>query len=148
MIKFSKLTDYAVVILAAMQNSDEMVLSASTLSQRANLPEPTVSKVLKRLVKAEIVASSRGINGGYSLFKKATTITVYDIAQAIEGDLILAACVNDNDETCAIADTCAVNGRWNMVNNAVKDALQSVTLYDMTPPNPFLSEDDFAEKPL
>ncbi|MGH1398922.1 MAG: SUF system Fe-S cluster assembly regulator [Alphaproteobacteria bacterium] len=148
MIKFSKLTDYAVVILTTLQNSDEALLSASTLSQRTSLPEPTVSKALKLLAKGSIITSLRGANGGYSLARTSKEITVYEIACAMEGDIALAACVDDHDGCCDIADSCALNGRWNSVNNAVKDALQSVTLYDMTPPNPFLTDADFEEMPL
>lgn len=138
MIKFSKLTDYAVVVLTTLHNSDEFLLSASALSTRTLIPEPTVSKVLKLLVKAGLVQSMRGTNGGYKMNKSVENITISDIAIAIEGPVSLTACVDDNDEECSLANSCSVNGRWNTVNTAVKNALESVTLKDMIAPNMFL----------
>ena len=140
MIKFSKLTDYAVVILSTLQNSDKNLLSASTIALRSRLPEPTVSKVLKLLVRADIITSLRGSNGGYALQKSSNSITVYDIAAAIEGPVSLTACVDDSENACDLAHSCAVNGRWDGVNEAVKNALKSVTIANMITPNPFLDD--------
>ena len=67
MIKLSKMTDYAVVILAEMATRDGQLLSAAGLASHTRLPEPTVSKILKLLTKNMIISSKRGINGGYSL---------------------------------------------------------------------------------
>ena len=66
MIKITKMTDYAVVVLVALA-ATETLSSVSSLAQSTRLAEPTISKVLKALVRAEIVISVRGSNGGYSL---------------------------------------------------------------------------------
>ena len=134
MIKFSKLTDYAVVILTTLQQSDEATLSASGIAARTSLPEPTVAKVLKLLVKADLVKSLRGANGGYMLDKTINQITIANVATAIEGNVALTSCVDHGDDACGYAQSCPVNGRWNIVNHAVHSALESVTLADMMAP--------------
>jgi FeS assembly SUF system regulator len=143
MIKFSKLTDYAVVVLSALYQSDEGLVSAVALANRTRLPEPTVSKVLKLLVKAELVTSTRGANGGYKLAHVADKITIQAIAEAIEGPVALTACVTEHEHECSISGTCPVNGRWNKVNDAVKEALQSVTLLDMAASETFLNTNNY-----
>lgn len=132
MIKLSKLTDYAVVILAQMAQERGGLLSASTLSERAALPEPTVSKILKLLGKAGIIESARGASGGYRLDKSAENVPVTAIITAMEGPIALTACVDDSEESCALQGVCAMNGRWSPVNRALRAALENVTLADMT----------------
>lgn len=132
MIKLSKLTDYAVVVLAQMAQDKGALLSASALSERAGLPEPTVSKILKLLGKAGIIESARGVSGGYRLDKSAKNVPVTAIIGAIDGPIALTACVEDSHESCALQGVCAMNGRWNPVNKALRAALDNVTLADMT----------------
>lgn len=134
MIKLSRLTDYAVVILAAMAQKDGELFSASNLSESTSLPEPTVSKVLKMLTRGDVITSTRGVNGGYALNGKPDKIMVKDIITAMEGPIALTSCVKGSQESCAIEELCILHGRWNVVNAAINTALENVTLADMMPP--------------
>lgn len=133
MMKLSKLTDYAVVILADMAGRGGALVSASSLSASTALPEPTVSKILKLLVKGGIIASMRGINGGYRLNDSPQTIRVSAIIAAMEGPISLTACVEGGSEGCAREGVCQLRGRWTVVNTAIRTALENVTLADMLP---------------
>lgn len=135
MIRLSKLSDYAIVILSALAQSGAATMSASVLAQQTKLPEPTVAKVLKLLNKDNIIASIRGASGGYTLQRKVDEITLYDVLKAIEGPMALAACVEGSTDSCSYAGSCPVNGRWNMVNHAMRTALQSISLNDMIAPH-------------
>ena len=135
MIKLSRLTDYAVVILAAMARRDDDMTSASSLSAATSLPEPTVSKVLKMLAKDGIITSSRGANGGYALNRPPEQVMISDVIAAIEGPIALTACVEGSHESCAIEKSCMLRGRWNVVNAAIQTALDNVTLADMLRPD-------------
>ena len=132
MIKLSRLTDYAVVILAEMAKDKGVPVSAAALSERTNLPEPTVAKILKLLAKGGILTSTRGVNGGYVLTHGSRELKVTQIIEAMEGPISLTACVAGSDEECALESMCALNGRWNPVNKVMKAALNNVTLADMT----------------
>lgn len=133
MIKLSKLTDYAVVLLTAMARRDALA-SASSLSQETGLPEPTVSKILKLLSKHDVISSVRGVNGGYGLREETAKITVGDIITAIEGPIALTSCVQGSDTTCSMEGSCHLKGRWDTVNMAIVAALEGVTLADMMRP--------------
>lgn len=132
MIKLSKLTDYAVVVLAEMARDQGALLSASVLAARTGVGEPTVSKILKLLAKNNVLVSARGVSGGYRLDKAASELPVTAIIAAMEGPIALTACVEDSDDSCALSGVCAMNGRWNPVNRALQSALSGVTLADMT----------------
>lgn len=133
MIKLSRLSDYAVVVLETMSRvSGAEPMSASQIALESFLPEPTVAKVLKLMANGGLVSSQRGVNGGYTLCHEPASITVYTIITSIEGRLGLTACVEGADEGgCSLHHTCAMQGRWDLVNHAVQRAFESITLADM-----------------
>lgn len=134
MIKVSKMADYAVVILSAMARADGALMTSTAIAQASNLPEPTVAKILKLAAGAQILESIRGANGGYRLVKTPSEITVADIVAAVDGPIALTACVDGGEGSCDYQAQCAVRGRWDGVNRAMKQALASVTLADMALP--------------
>jgi len=131
MIKLSKMTDYAVVILAEMATSKGQLMSASGLSNNTKLPEPTVAKILKLLAKQDIITSKRGINGGYSLNKTPDEINMAAVITALDGPIALTACVEQSAECCSFEDNCKMKGQWNPVNIAMQKALEDVSLMQM-----------------
>jgi FeS assembly SUF system regulator len=132
MIKLSRLTDYAVVIMAELTKCKKnQLLSASALSDRTGIPEPTVSKILKILVKNGLIISTRGINGGYQLKGTAKDLQITSVIEAIEGPILLTSCVSGSESDCALESQCSLKGRWTPVNVAIKSALSSLTLADL-----------------
>lgn len=135
MIRLSKLTDYAVAILARLSMSDEgKVASCAALSGMTGVPEPTVAKILKILTRAGFVVSTRGIHGGYRLDRPASELTVADIITAMDGPIAVTACVEGGANDCALESKCPVRGNWDKVNRAVRAALEEVTLADIAVP--------------
>lgn len=130
MIKISKMTDYAVLVLVEMSRDEER-LSASSLSERVRLPEPTVSKILKTLAQAGLIRSVRGANGGYALPHAASGMRLSSIIEAMEGPIALTACVDGSHDKCSIEASCPIKGRWDPVNATIRAALENVTLAEM-----------------
>lgn len=136
MIKVSKMADYAVVILGALEGEGPDLANAGAIALKTRLPEPTVAKVLKMLAKETIVESVRGANGGYRLARKPADITIAEIINAIDGPVALAACVEGAEGCCDLHAYCLVKGRWDDVNHAIRAALENITLAEMTGPRP------------
>jgi FeS assembly SUF system regulator len=109
------------------------VLSVGQLAQESRVPQPTVAKLLKQLAQAGIVVSQRGPAGGYALARAAEAITVADVIAALEGPISLTACVDGAEGHCEVERLCPMRGNWDRVNRAIRAALESVTLADMTP---------------
>lgn len=130
MFKVNKLTDYAMVVLMDVACADAH-RSAHQVADRTGLPLPTVAKLMKNLSKAGLVSSQRGAQGGYALGRSQESITVADVIQAVEGPIALTACADTSDEQCGMERVCPVQGKWNRVNSAVRDALSKVTLAEM-----------------
>jgi FeS assembly SUF system regulator len=136
MLRVTKLTDYATVVLTALAAQPDRVLSAAGLAEQAGLETPTVSKLLKPLAQAGIVEAFRGANGGYRLARAAADISLIEIVEAIEGPLAMTEC-SIHAGACGIEHSCNVRGNWRRINDVVADALRGVTLAQMlAPPAP------------
>jgi FeS assembly SUF system regulator len=135
MLRLSKLTDYAVVVLIRLaegpRSGGEAIQTSPGIAAVTGVPEPTVAKVLKALAASSMVASLRGARGGYRLLKPLTAISVADVIAAIDGPIALTACVDGQQGQCDVESMCAVKGRWDLVNDAIFQALSSITLADM-----------------
>jgi FeS assembly SUF system regulator len=136
MLKLSKLTDYAVVVLVQLGEGPCLQTSGG-IAAATGVPEPTVAKVLKIMTAAGLVGSQRGARGGYRLARPLNAIPVLDVIKAIEGPIALAACVEHSIVICESSPLCPVKGRWDAVNKAILDALSALTLADMPQPAPF-----------
>src|ERR1700752_3871221 len=107
MLRISRLTDYATVLLAALADEPARVQTATALAEQTHIAAPTVSKLLKQLPRAGLVTSTRGLHGGYQLSRPATQISAAAILDALEGPVALTDCsaVHGN---CGIEATCRV----------------------------------------
>ena len=130
MLRLSKLTDYAVVVLVRLSHEDRLTTSPA-LAQSTGVPEPTVAKVLKALCADGLVASQRGARGGYRLARPLAAIPVARVITAIDGPISLTACVDGATGGCEAQSTCPIRGRWDPVNDAIRTALTSITLDQM-----------------
>lgn len=131
MIKMSKLADYAFVILTRMVAREAASWAASDLAEKTGLPGPTVAKIMKMLAKSQIVTAQRGALGGYRLSRPANQINVATVIRAIDGPIALTECVDEGEPDCAVQNFCPMHGGWDLVNRAVVNALEGVTLAEM-----------------
>ena len=133
MIRIARLTDYGIVLLTHFPRDGRSIVNARDLAAEANLPLPTVSKILKALSKAGLLVSHRGVAGGYSLARPPDQITVAEIIGALEGPIAMTDCAGDAHGLCTLEPCCPTQDNWRKINAAVRRALQGLTLADMTP---------------
>ncbi len=144
MLRISRLTDYATVVMTCLAASPNDVLSTAEIAECTRLEVPTVSKLLKQLGRAGLVQSFRGVNGGYRLARPATDINLAEIVEALEGPLGMTECSVAAGQ-CDFESHCSVRGNWQRINRAVDGALKAMSLADMlqpvntqTPPTPMM----------
>ncbi len=127
MLRISKLTDYATVILAALAEQPERLRTAVALAEQTHIAAPTVSKLLKQLQRAGLVTSARGLHGGYHLARPASQISAAAILDALEGPVALTDC-SAGHGNCGIESTCRVGKVWQRLNLAIRRSLYEVSL--------------------
>lgn len=114
----ASLAIHAVVLIAG---SDKLVnvskIAAATESSKNHL-----AKVMQRLVKSNLVSSTRGPAGGFVLKKAPEDISIYDIYCAVEGPIELQACPLDRP-ICPF-EKCIMGGVIHKLTNDFKRYLQ------------------------
>jgi FeS assembly SUF system regulator len=132
MLRISKLTDYAILIMVELSRSGE-TLSAQALAERVHVETPTASKVLKLLSGSGLLESFRGPAGGYRVIRDSAEISVAEVIAAIEGPIAMTECSVEAG-LCSQEDSCGLRGNWQRISLAVANALQGVTLAEMSAP--------------
>jgi FeS assembly SUF system regulator len=127
MLRISRLTDYATVLLAALAGEPQLVQTAASLAEQTHIAAPTVSKLLKQLQRAGLVTSTRGLRGGYQLARPAAQISAAAILDALEGPVALTDCAAGQGN-CEIEESCRVGRVWQRLNLAIRRALYEVSL--------------------
>src|SRR5690348_18151914 len=124
MLRISRLTDYATVLLASLASEPQRVQTAASLAEQTRIAAPTVSKLLKQLQRAGLVTSTRGLHGGYQLARPASQISAAQILDALEGLLAVADCAAGHGH-CDIERTSNVSHVWQRLNLAIRRSLYS-----------------------
>jgi FeS assembly SUF system regulator len=132
MLRISKLTDYAILVMVELTRDGEM-LSAHTLAERVGVEVPTASKVLKLLAGSGLLDSYRGASGGYKVNRPAEEISVAEVIAAIEGPVAMTEC-SEEEGLCSQEANCELRGNWQRISLAVNEALMSVSLAEMSAP--------------
>jgi Rrf2 family iron-sulfur cluster assembly transcriptional regulator len=142
MLRISKLTDYAIVLLSVLGTQDKPYsrgegftkYSVEYLVTQTQLPITTIRKVMKYLVDAKFVLAHRGIKGGYQLALSLTKISLLDVVQTIEGKIKLTECATEDSE-CEISNKCLLSGSWHGMNDLLVNFFKNINLHQLNSPN-------------
>jgi FeS assembly SUF system regulator len=129
-LRISKLTDYATVILAALARDAAALRTTADVARTCHLATPTASKLLKQLQRAGLVESTRGLHGGYRLARPARQISAAAILDALEGPLALTECATSHSR-CDLQASCSVGGNWQRINQAIRASLHEISLAEL-----------------
>ena len=124
-MKYTKATNYALHIVAYMVRQEGREnLSLQPLANHLELSPTYLSKILTQLVKADLIQSAPGVNGGYSLRKKKEDITFLEVTQAIEGSGSIFTCNSGLEE-------CQLQKVMREAENRLETYLQEKTIYEV-----------------
>ena len=145
MLKLSKKVDYGLILLSGMAKHKQ-ASSARDMAESFNLPLPMVANILKALTASEILASTRGAQGGYVLNREAERISLADVVESLEGPVYLVDCVDEADD-CKLSDCCPNHSHIQAVQLKFHEFLRELTLSELmgVPKRPIILENDANE---
>ena len=112
------------------RSPEETPHTARSLAKETKLPLPTVGKLLRQLSEHRLLSSHRGVNGGYNLAREARSISVAEIILALEGPVgVTEGSVVKG--LCNMERSCAIMSNSQIIGDALRDALEHVTLADL-----------------
>lgn len=118
----------AMIDLALRQNNGPVTLAA--ISQRQQISLSYLEQLFGKLRRHELVESTRGPGGGYTLGRKAGDIPVADIIVSVDEPIDATQC--GGKENChGEGNRCMTHELWSQLNAKMVDFLDSVTLQSL-----------------
>jgi Rrf2 family protein len=131
LLKLTKKADYALMAMKHLaEHSVGTSRSAKDVADAFGIPPEALAKILQRLAKAGLLQSQHGINGGYMLARPASTISAFEVIQAIDGPLFITSCVTTRGE-CDQTDRCNIREPLRKVNESIEGVLKRIKISHM-----------------
>lgn len=136
-MRLNQASDYALRILMLLA-AERQPVTVDAMSVRLRLVKSHLMKIVARLVKAKILKSNRGRNGGISLGRPAEQITLGEVVRTIEADFAVVECMGGGSH-CVFLPGCRLKGVMHDARSAFLAVLDGQTLDVITPPGARLS---------
>jgi Rrf2 family protein len=135
MLKLTKKADYGLIAMRHLaEHAGRGAYSAKDLAEAYGMPQEAVAKILQRLVKAGLLVSKFGTDGGYVLARDPRRITAFEVIQAIDGPVSITSCVSVRG--CERKTRCTVREPLAKVSRGIAEVLDRMTLWEMTQTDP------------
>ena len=126
MLKLSKKTDYAIILLTHL-GEEKFPVSAQEVATHYKLPYPMVANILKQLVASGLIESTRGKHGGYVLAKPTNEINLAEIIMVTDSPFNLVECVHDEDN-CKVHQYCPTRRPLLALHKKIQQFVEETTL--------------------
>lgn len=126
MLLYSKPSQYALrAVSYIVKNGVNGPCQALEVAKSEDIPKPFLSKILKRLVEAKILASNKGPGGGFLLSRDPRYLSLYDIVSVfddVDGDLKICAIGWAN---CCDSSPCSLHFEYKKLRESISEYLKS-----------------------
>lgn len=128
MFSISKNVEYALMCLRVMAENRE-IWSSRDLASKFHIPLKLLEKILQKLSSAQLISSTKGPSGGYSLKCEPELMKLNDVIRAVYGQLHLTQCMEHSYE-CSRKGKCMVRPSFHSLQELISTFLQSTSLHD------------------
>lgn len=133
MMQVSRKVDYALRAVSYLASqADGRPLPVSEIAERRRIPKKFLEKIIKDLIRADLVLSHRGAHGGYTLSRPAASISFRQVIEAVEGPILLNVCVTEQTD-CSILASCSMQKVWLEGQRRLLEYFEGTTLADLGP---------------
>lgn len=127
----SKTAEYAIRAMSAIATLPEGIkIRSSDLGRATGIPAPYLSKILRRLVLAELLVSQKGQGGGFSLSVPVAEISFIAILNAVDAFPTDGRCAFGWGN-CDQLLPCPLHGAWSRLSHHIRDWANDTTLAEV-----------------
>ena len=120
-------SDYAVRIVQYLAQSNER-RDAQSIADSTCVSLRFTLKIMRKLVAADIVQSFKGAHGGYTLSRPASSITLRQVIEAVEGPSRFSRCVDNGYAcNCSSVTACPFHSVFDDITQMVIQKLDEAT---------------------
>jgi Rrf2 family transcriptional regulator, cysteine metabolism repressor len=139
---FSTKAEYGVRIMAHLAAHDgDGPVALSAIAEAEGLPLAYLEHLVQRLRRAELVESRRGAHGGYTLAREASSITMAEVVEALEGEIAPIECITADPDGHLICSretqldrVCPTKVLWTRVQGSIVRTLRDISLNELVEP--------------
>ena len=130
-MKLSNTSQYAINIMVAIaEHNENKLLNAKNISEIFNIPYKYLTRIMPQLVDAGFIVSTRGREGGYSLAKESSLITIIEILHSVKESIHSSRCILKAGN-CDANNKCALHDSWKAPKLSIKTMFNNTTLMDI-----------------
>lgn len=121
--------DYAIRIIYTLAEQNRK-MSAKEIAETAGITERFALKILRKLNQCGMIASFKGVKGGYVLNIPAAEISVGQIIESIDGPIQITCCL-DSDYLCTRmggTGRCSFSAAFRQINRELKNSLNRLKI--------------------
>ncbi len=136
-MKFFTKSRYALRFMIELaRRPQQKRISLKTIAESQNISLKYLEQVVVPLIRAGLVRSERGSQGGYILSIPPEKCTVGAILRAVEGNLAPVDCLVPEGKDCCFRDRCHSVDFWKGMGHCIETYADSVTLKDLAEKEP------------
>jgi Rrf2 family transcriptional regulator, iron-sulfur cluster assembly transcription factor len=126
---FSKSFGYVVrgMLYIALMQDEKRFVQVEEIASALGTPRHFMGKILKKLVKEQLVASSKGPQGGFSVNEKTLEVPLLRLAELTEGAEVFSTCVLMFRE-CNYLNPCPMHCQMENLRLQLKAVLTTTTI--------------------
>ena len=129
-MKLTSIGRYAVTdILDLAFHASSGPVTLSDISRRQDISLSYLEQLFTRLRKQQLVRSTRGPGGGYSLNKPASEIAVAEIVSAVDETVDTTRCSGASN--CHDGEQCLAHELWDGLSQQIYGFLSEISLQDL-----------------
>lgn len=127
----SNTSRYAIraLIYLAIHTSDHEKIGIKKIAEELDIPSPFLGKILQTLVKQNLLASTKGPNGGFGVNEQTPELSLHDIIRVIDGDDLFSKCVITNKPCSDHGDTvCSLHSHYQEIRGGIEKLFSDHTI--------------------
>jgi Rrf2 family transcriptional regulator, iron-sulfur cluster assembly transcription factor len=129
-MKLNKTTEYALSVLAFMATRNQKMYAAEMLHNKLEIPRQYLRRLLTDLSKKGFIVSTRGRHGGFIFARDISTISFFQVIEAMEGSEAMNTCLL-GFTACIVDHPCVMHDLWTESRSKMIETLTNTSLADL-----------------
>ena len=100
------------------------------IAKRQKAPKTFLKKIFQELAHTKIVAAYTGPNGGYELLKRPSQISMKDVVESLQGEVLMSECLV-NKNFCDRQGECRVREKFYNIQDKIDGLFARTTIKEI-----------------
>ena len=129
LVRITQEADYGLRIVSFLADQSlNQRYEAKIVASQMQIPLRFTLKIMRKLCRAGILNSFRGVGGGYSIAKDLADISIKEIIEVIDGDIAINRCLEEENNCTRLGDErCVISKHLLAAQELMAEKLESAT---------------------